>query len=327
MTTDATSSAPGQRSLGHYEMLWDCGYCDAKGLLGITHRHCPQCGAPQDETRRYFPPEGQEQKVADHRFVGADRVCGSCNTAQAAAAAHCGTCGAPLGDAPAARLVATPAAQPTPRRGAPRWLWPVLAIVVIGLGGLIYWRCRTTTTTMQVAGHQWARAIAIEELAEVTDATWRDQVPADGRLGTCSARERSQRQVEDGQTCTTDRHDRGDGTFEMIETCRPTYRSEPVMDTWCEYRADRWREVQELRATGEGLDARWPEVPTLAAAVGRLGDRRVGARRERYTVALSTGGRTQRCDVGEATWRRLAPGSTAKVTIRAASGDVVCGDL
>ena len=28
-----------------YEMMWDCPYCGTKHLLGLTHRHCPNCGA------------------------------------------------------------------------------------------------------------------------------------------------------------------------------------------------------------------------------------------------------------------------------------------
>ena len=27
-----------------YEMLWDCGYCGHKKLLGLTHRFCANCG-------------------------------------------------------------------------------------------------------------------------------------------------------------------------------------------------------------------------------------------------------------------------------------------
>ena len=45
---------------GVYEMFWDCAFCGTTALLGVTNRHCPNCGAPQDETRRYFPPPGKE---------------------------------------------------------------------------------------------------------------------------------------------------------------------------------------------------------------------------------------------------------------------------
>ena len=42
---------------GTYQMLWDCKFCGTQKLLGVTHRHCPNCGAAQDPERRYFPAE------------------------------------------------------------------------------------------------------------------------------------------------------------------------------------------------------------------------------------------------------------------------------
>ncbi len=38
-----------------YEMLWDCKYCGQRKNLGLSHRHCPNCGAPQDPAARYYP--------------------------------------------------------------------------------------------------------------------------------------------------------------------------------------------------------------------------------------------------------------------------------
>ena len=48
-----------EKQLGTYQMLWDCSYCDSKKLLGITHRHCPGCGAPQDPSKRYYPKDDE----------------------------------------------------------------------------------------------------------------------------------------------------------------------------------------------------------------------------------------------------------------------------
>ena len=36
---------------GHYEMLWDCDHCGAKGLLGLSQRFCAECGAPQKDRK------------------------------------------------------------------------------------------------------------------------------------------------------------------------------------------------------------------------------------------------------------------------------------
>jgi hypothetical protein len=46
-----------EKLLGRFEMLWDCSFCGKTKLLAITHRHCAECGAPQDQTKRYFPSE------------------------------------------------------------------------------------------------------------------------------------------------------------------------------------------------------------------------------------------------------------------------------
>jgi hypothetical protein len=79
-----------------YEMLWDCPGCSTPKLLGITHRHCPNCGAPQDATKRYFPPAGEEVAVENHPFQGKDKVCAGCDTPNAARAVFCTGCGGPL---------------------------------------------------------------------------------------------------------------------------------------------------------------------------------------------------------------------------------------
>lgn len=79
-----------------YEMLWDCRYCGSRKNLGKTHRHCPNCGAQQDATARYFPAESEKVAVEDHVFVGADVQCPGCGFWSGRAAACCGGCGAPL---------------------------------------------------------------------------------------------------------------------------------------------------------------------------------------------------------------------------------------
>lgn len=79
-----------------YEMLWDCPACGTSKLLGLTHRHCPGCGSPQDASKRYFPPPGEEVAVENHPFQGRDKQCAGCDTPNAASAGFCTSCGAPL---------------------------------------------------------------------------------------------------------------------------------------------------------------------------------------------------------------------------------------
>src|SRR6185436_16014491 len=77
-------------------MLWDCKFCGTKKLLGLTHRHCPSCGAPQNAAERYFPSDSEKVRAEDHEYAGSDVVCGHCGDANSRKAQHCGGCGAPL---------------------------------------------------------------------------------------------------------------------------------------------------------------------------------------------------------------------------------------
>jgi predicted nucleic acid-binding Zn ribbon protein len=79
---------------GTYQMLWDCERCDSVGLLGVDHRYCPNCGAPQQAERRYFPDRSQRVETA---YVGSspDWTCERCATPNASP--HCVSCGAARG--------------------------------------------------------------------------------------------------------------------------------------------------------------------------------------------------------------------------------------
>jgi hypothetical protein len=84
--------------VGTYQMLWDCPSCGTKKLLGVDHRHCPNCGSPQEENLRYFP--SKEDRVPTE-FTGSDPdwECTHCGTPTGSNAGFCGGCGAPRGDA------------------------------------------------------------------------------------------------------------------------------------------------------------------------------------------------------------------------------------
>jgi hypothetical protein len=81
---------------GTFEMLWDCPSCGTEKLLGLTHRHCPACGAAQDPQRRYFPADADKVAVENHPWQGRDRACPACDTPNAAKAGFCTGCGSPM---------------------------------------------------------------------------------------------------------------------------------------------------------------------------------------------------------------------------------------
>ena len=313
-------------SQGFYEMLWDCDHCETKGLLAKSQRHCPECGAKQNPDKRYFPKEGEERRVDGHRYEGADRACPACAAPQSARANNCTNCGAPLTGAAevlgiAARMMAEP---PKKKR---RWWIPVLIVAVIGLAifGIWYRFIRKRSATLAVTGHRWERVIPIEEYNDYREDGWRDQVPADARSVACQKKERSTRQVADGEECHDEKQDKKDGTFEVVKKCKPKYRSEPVEDDWCSYHVLRWKELpgSALRASGAGLTPTSPKGAPPANIPPIVGARRGGAERQSLTLDLGD----QHCDVSEATWRKYKDGDRAKVEVRASSGAVVCDTL
>jgi hypothetical protein len=343
-------------------MLWDC-HCGATGLLGLTHRHCPGCGAAQDPTRRYYPPEGSEVAVADHPFQGADTVCPGCGTPNTARAAHCVNCGTGLQgaraviaraavgegvedsvkaarDEHAARKAAeratamaahasasgaAPEAQPQPDGGATgkgRTLWIVGAVLLL-LGVVCGVLNMSHEESVEVTRHTWERTIALEELAPRRDSAWRDSVPAGARGVTCAQEQRDTRKEPDGETCTTKREDKGDGSFTTREVCTPTYREVPVYDEKCTFTVDRWETRDTLRAAGDLTTApAWPDTPPATPAL------RAGARNETYTLHLKVGDAgTETCTVPEARWSAVGDGSRWKASVGVVTGSVDCAAM
>src|SRR5512139_1952164 len=219
------SQAPG------YEMFWDCAYCGGDRLLGLTHRHCPNCGAPQDPSKRYFPPEDQKVAVADHRYVGADKHCGACGTAASASAAHCPSCGSPLegeravarvADAPTGHAFAPAPTHATPptataapaKKGAGCLLAKILGVLLLlGVAFAIYALVAKKEEAAVVDGHSWERSITVQRYQEARDGAWCDRVPSGARVIGREQRERDTRRIPDGEDCTTRNVDNGDGTF------------------------------------------------------------------------------------------------------------------
>jgi hypothetical protein len=340
-----------------YEMLWDCAYCGTPKLLGKTHRFCPKCGAPQDPTRRYFPPEGEEVAVEGHVYVGADRTCEACGSAMSAAAQHCTQCGSGLEGAQTVALIhdgppvaaamaeavpdvassldapAEAAPADAPPADAPPSRWPKR--VAIGCGGLvalivgffllaIFW---TEEDTATVTRRAWERTIAVETLAPQKDAAWCDSMPS-GAYGVSRKREvRSHRKIQVGQDCTNRRVDQGDGTFRVERDCSPRYREEAVYGDRCYFTVDRWGVTRTERAAAGDNAPRWPEVALAQAGTCR-GCERQGSRTETYKVSLKPReGDVFECTVPEVRWRELADGSRWTVEKSKVTGQAFCSTL
>jgi hypothetical protein len=352
-----------EKILGRFEMLWDCSSCGKTKLLGITHRHCPECGAGQDETKRYFPSDEDKVAVKDD-YAGADRKCPNCDHPNGAKANNCVNCGAPLEGATSVKarsdqvvqegqkfaadsatnaevelsqkktMEASGAPKPKPvmqtKKRSLLWLW--ILLVVAALIFLIWFVCiRKRTADFTVTGQHWTKVIAVEKYQQVPHEDWRDRAPNNVvRTDNCHDKQRSSNKIPDGQDCHTRRVDKGDGTFEEKQECTPRYREDPVYDTWCTFYVDEWKQDHEVTATADdGKEPKCPDPGVKPSPILAEGNMRAGECKDNLNVDLEEkGGKKHHCDnVKKDLWTKLTKGTAAKGTVRASGGDIVCSDL
>jgi hypothetical protein len=310
-------------SQGHFEMLWDCDHCDTKGLLAKSQRYCANCGAPQSAVKRYFPTPEQQKLVDGHVYEGADRYCPACNAPMGAKANSCTQCGSPLDGSKTVDRVQQAAAPPPKKR---RKIWPFVVggILLVGVA-IWFFFIRTRDAQLEVTAHRWERSIAIEEYREQQESAWQNEAAKDASAMRCVKKERSTKKVEDGEECKIEKVDKGDGTFEQLNKCRPKFKNVPVEDDWCTYTVRRWKKIEDATAKGDGMSPAWPAANLPPAdALPLLGMRRAGARTEKLIVDFGKG---KSCPVSEAMWKQLADGQKVKIEVRASSGDLVCDTI
>lgn len=348
----APAPQPGAKT---YEMLWDCKFCGTKKLLGKTHRFCPNCGAQQDPTWRYFPSDTEKVAVQDHVYVGADVICKACNTLNGAKAEFCGNCGAPLTDAARAKQGASrtkgdgesfttedlkqrqqagqlpglaAAAQSTAKRGGLFSRWKLIALLAVVLfGGLVYAFTRTVSASAYVTGFEWERTIAIESMQPLHSKSNCDTMPGDAYSISRSYEQVGSRQVPDGETCRTTQIDQGDGTFREEQRCETTYRSEPVMGYMCTYIVNRWVGASPAAARGDKTNAPyWPSTNVTNCFI--VGCTREGGRSERYTLQLKgDGDRPFECAVDFDLWQETKLERSFDVEVGTILKNFLCSTL
>ncbi len=321
-----------------YEMLWNCRYCSAQKLLGLTHRHCPNCGAKQDPNDRYFPAESEKVAVQNHEYVGADLVCRYCSAACSRRAHNCGQCGAPLAEGTAVLPQAEPQPQAMsfagkppstpPRRAAWKVLVPVVLLALVALVVvLLVWK---KERQFAVDARTWQRSVAIERFAPVRKSSWCDEMPAGAGDLSRHREQRSTRKVPDGEDCHSKKKDRGDGTFVEVQDCSPRFKEEPVYADKCDYSIVKWSAVRKAVAEGKApAEApRWPAVELTRAGCAQLGCEREGGRSEKYSVAFhDDAGEHYACDFPEPRWSRFADGKRYPGKLRALIGTLDCSTL
>jgi Zn-finger nucleic acid-binding protein len=322
------------KTVGVYEMWWDCGFCETKALLGKSNRFCPNCGAQQDASRRYFPPKGQET-AANHEYDGADLECPACKTPNGAKAHNCRNCGSPMdGSAPVPRVADRSSAAPKVGQkpaGKKKWPWIVGGIAVLLLGFCLLSMFWTKDVPVTVTAHSWERSIDVETLTAVREDAWCDSMPSGAYSISRSREQRSTKQIPDGQTCTTRDVDRGDGTFERKQECKTKYRSEPIYDDKCHFTIDRWKVSRTERAQGAGIEPEpyWPAV-RLTRGGSFLGAEREGSHHEKYTLTLrgkDKDKKTYSCTLAQPRWTGIPDGHEKIIPIGVITDSPECDKL
>jgi hypothetical protein len=338
-----------------YEMQWDCKFCGTKKLLGKTHRFCPNCGAQQDPTWRYFPSDSEKVAVQDHVYVGADIICKACQTLNSGKAEFCTNCGAPLSDAARAKQGASrtkgdgeafttedlkqrqmadqvpalaSAAKPAKKGGGILSKWKLIALVVVVLiGGAIFALTRTTKATAYVTGYKWNRSIQVQSLQPVHNKTRCESMPSAAYNVSRSYEQVDTKQIPDGQTCHTKQVDQGDGTFREEQQCETKYRSEPVMGYMCSFVTNQWVGVSPVVASGDKSTAPfWPN--SNATNCLTIGCTREGGRDETYTLLLKgDGDRPFECKVAYDLWQNTSLEKSFDVEVGTLLHNFLCSTL
>lgn len=328
---------------GVYEMLWDCKFCGTEKLLGKTHKFCPTCGATQDPEWRYFPSDDEKVAVKDHVFVGEDKMCPSCNSLMAGNVEFCTRCGAPQTEAARAKKLSTrtrgmnekfdredrDARQlaearglnaPAPKaKGRPWWVYGIILLVVGGIGFALFSIFAKRETVGTVQAFEWERSISIDAYSAVPGRSVCTSMPVDAYSVSRNYEQVGSRSVPDGEDCSMQQIDQGDGTFRQQRVCTTRYRQEPVYDYVCSYVVNRWTPSRTARNTGTKETAlSWPD-PALACGGGatRLGCERESGRNETYTLKFSAGEKRYDCAVPFNLWdnARLEQAFTFQVGI------------
>jgi hypothetical protein len=332
-----------------YEMLWDCKYCGQKKLLGITHRFCAGCGAPQDPNARYFPPDNEKVAVKDHPYVGADVTCPSCRQPMSRAAKCCTNCGGPIaqgaevamkqdvvipppgypppGHTPMGMAAAPPPAPSSKTKIILGVVGAIAALVLAVILVALFWK---REGVFEVHAWVWERSIAVERFEPVRKTVWCDDKPIGARELSRHREQKGTDKVKDGETCGTRKKDLGNGSYKEVRECQPKYKDVPVYADRCDIELTEWHVIRTAEAKGASPSdpPRWPN-----AELGRpgtcLGCEREGARNESYTVVftdLKSKGESN-CDFPQDKWASFAKGSKWKGKVRVLTGGLDCDAL
>jgi hypothetical protein len=279
-----------------YEMLWTCDVCGTEGLLGVSNRFCPNCGAAQDPRLRYFPEPGEYHRLVNHKYEGVDVICPACETPNSAATNFCVSCGADVktGEKADVRIAGTPESTEARDLDAEHWsdmqqrmgveptsstassltdtrkkrrrqlqIGGVFAVILALLGGTYGAFFHRISEEATITGHQWERKYNIEEYQAVRSER---ECPAPSGAYNISRSTRTRQVSYQEEVCSQQNVDQGDGSFRVEEVCRSETRYRDEQYESCSYTFDQWVDLNEEReapwavASGTNLNPVWPNI-------------------------------------------------------------------
>lgn len=334
------------------EGLWDCPYCGAKGIRGLT-KHCPNCGHPQDQGTTFYLGNAKnylDEEKAKQYGQGADWTCSYCGSLNRVHHKFCTNCGGPKdetsGDYFDNQKKMEKAAQPAPepqrnnkpqKSGGLKRFAPFF-LILLGLLLVFNFFLRPKNADVKITDKSWARSIDVEGMVTYQEKDW--DVPDGGRvyqtkreihhyqdvIDHYETRTREvPEQVYDGEEYHTRTVNNGDGTFTEETYSTPRYRTEYRTEY---YDAPVYRQ-EPVYATMYYYEIdRWPVVRTEESS-GKEDEpywpqvqlaelEREGAYHESYNFTAQNVKKEKTYDLSlpQSEWEKLKVGDAVEITLR-----------
>jgi len=247
------------------EGLWDCPYCDHKGISGLT-KTCPNCGHPQDEGTKFYM--GAQKKVLDEETAknygqGADWICPYCNSLNKFGSGECANCGAmheadnldyhqKRAEEAREAIENPPVVEETAEQEEKRIERTIQSknrrtkffLILAAIIALLVIICMPKKKTFTLSDKAWNRDIDVEVSQTVKEEDWSE--PAGSRCYKESeeiygydkvvdyyetVEVEKTHEVQDGYDTEIEYIDNGDGTFTESEVQTPRYVTETYYET------------------------------------------------------------------------------------------------
>jgi RNA polymerase subunit RPABC4/transcription elongation factor Spt4 len=331
----------------YYQMLWDCEYCGAKGLLAKDQKVCPQCGGKQNADHRYMPDMAQAQEVVGHSVKGCDRVCGACGRVMPVDTVVCPGCGNDMEDAAEVKrqqALAPQPPQPAAHEARPvqksilgsiRWSWVfsigfplLLAVAYYAYPALDSHFAKSASFTL--TRKYWTTSIEVEKYGPET-RTYTCEVPR-GLLpksrGILSGGELVLWTQPAPVGVQVAQVDEGDGTFSVDDAggSGPSGTTSGGSDNTpaktCTETVWTWSHARSLNNSGEELPITWPQV--ILSKEEREGPHHLDFQLDLYAQEDEN---YATCTVNPSAWKNARIGSLWTLSLGGISKEALCETL